>query len=38
MISNRKPVRLGQYLHGTASGVTGARHRAVAARSEEVMS
>src|SRR5262249_49260716 len=35
MISNRKPVRLGQYLHGTASGVTGARHRAVAARSEE---
>jgi hypothetical protein len=33
MISNRKPVRLGQYLHGSASGVTGARRRAAAARS-----
>jgi hypothetical protein len=34
MISDRKPVRLGQYLHGTASSVTGARRRAAAARSE----
>lgn len=33
MISDRKPVRLGQYLRGTASRVTGARRRAAAALS-----
>ena len=34
MISDRKPVRLGQYLHGHAIGVTGARRSAAAALSE----
>jgi len=35
MISDRKAVRLGQYLRGTALSVTGARRHAAAARSEE---
>jgi len=35
MISNRKLVHLGQYLHGNAIGVTGVRRSAAAARREE---
>jgi len=31
MTNDRKPIRLGQYLHGTASGATGARRRTAAA-------
>src|SRR5262249_10271180 len=33
MISDRKPIRLGQYLHGTATSVTGAQRRTASALS-----